>query len=171
MAVPAIMDGSHLLLCSPTGSGKTMTAFLTVIDKLVRASMSSKLESRVYCVYISPIKALANDIQKNLIGPLEEIREKFMNGKNQEIKVGLRTGDTTQSERQKMLRKPPHILITTPESLAIAIASKRFQPILEEVEYLILDELHSLVPTKRGTHLALTISMMDTMPAGGITTL
>ena len=163
MAIPAIMEGEHLLLCSPTGSGKTMTAFLTVIDKLVRASMESKLEKRIYCIYISPIKALANDIQKNLIQPLHEIRTKFMKGKTSEIKVGLRTGDTPQSERQKMLRNPPHILITTPESMAIAISSKKFQPIVENVEYIILDELHSLVPTKRGTHLALTISMLDTL--------
>jgi ATP-dependent Lhr-like helicase len=163
MAIPAIMDGEHLLLCSPTGSGKTMTAFLTVIDKLVRAALKNKLEKRVYCIYISPIKALANDIQKNLIQPLNEIKSKFVKGKISEIKVGLRTGDTPQSERQKMLRNPPHILITTPESMAIAISSKKFQPLVENVEYIILDELHSLVPTKRGTHLALTISMLDTL--------
>ena len=163
MAIPAIMEGEHLLLCSPTGSGKTMTAFLTVIDRLVRASLENKLEKRIYCIYISPIKALANDIQKNLIEPLNEIRTKFINKKCPEIKVGLRTGDTPQSERQKMLKNPPHILITTPESMAIAISSKKFQPIVEDVEYIILDELHSLVPTKRGTHLALTISMLDTL--------
>ncbi len=163
MAIPAIMNGEHLLLCSPTGSGKTMTAFLTVIDKLIRASLENKLEKRIYCIYISPIKALANDIQKNLIQPLSEIRSKFIKGKTSEIRVGLRTGDTPQSERQKMIRNPPHILITTPESMAIAISSKKFQPIVENVEYIILDELHSLVPTKRGTHLALTISMLDTL--------
>jgi len=163
MAIPAIMDGEHLLLCSPTGSGKTMTAFLTVIDKLVRATLENKLEKRIYCIYISPIKALANDIQKNLIQPLNEIRTNFIKGKTTEIRVGLRTGDTPQSDRQKMLRNPPHILITTPESMAIAISSKKFQPIVENVEVIILDELHSLVPTKRGTHLALTISMLDTL--------
>ena len=163
LAILSIIKGEHLLLCSPTGSGKTMTAFLAVIDNLVRAAMNNSLEKRVHCVYISPIKALANDIQKNLIGPLKEITEKFIKGKIPEIKVGLRTGDTPQSERQKMLRSPPHILITTPESLAIAISSKRFQPLVSNVEYIILDELHSLVPTKRGTLLALTISLLDTL--------
>ena len=134
LAIPSIMSGDHLLLCSPTGSGKTLTAFLTVIDRLVRLALEGDLDNRVYCVYISPIKALANDIQRNLIQPLSEISEKYLPDRAQEIKVGLRTGDTTQSERQKMLRNPPHIMITTPESLAIAIASPKFQPIVSEGE-------------------------------------
>ena len=163
LAIPSIMSGDHLLLCSPTGSGKTLTAFLTVIDRLVRLALEGDLENRVYCVYISPIKALANDIQRNLIQPLSEISEKYLPDRAQEIKVGLRTGDTTQSERQKMLRNPPHIMITTPESLAIAIASPKFQPIVSEVEYMIIDELHSLVPTKRGVHMSLTLSFLDTL--------
>ena len=164
LAIPAIMDRDHLLLCSPTGSGKTLTAFLTIIDQLVREALNGTLEERVYCLYISPIKALANDIQKNLIGPLQEIEEKYLPDRAQgKIRVGLRTGDTPQSERQKMLRKPPHILITTPESMAIAISSPRFQPIVSNVEYIIIDEMHSLVPTKRGVHLALTISLLDTI--------
>ena len=163
LAIPAIMDRKHLLLCSPTGSGKTLTAFLTIIDKLVRLSLDGKLQKKVHCVYISPIKALANDIQRNLIGPLNEISERYLPDRAQEIKVGLRTGDTPQSERQKMLKNPPHILITTPESLAIAITSPRFQPIVSELEYMIVDELHSLVPTKRGVHLGLTLSYLDTL--------
>tara|TARA_Y100001954_G_scaffold155213_1_gene165010 strand:- start:17036 stop:20041 length:3006 start_codon:yes stop_codon:yes gene_type:complete len=164
LAIPSIMDGDHLLLCSPTGSGKTLTAFLTIIDSLVRHALDGTLEERVYCLYISPIKALANDIQKNLIGPLEEIEKKYLPDRAQgKIRVGLRTGDTPQSERQKMLRKPPHILITTPESMAIAISSPRFQPIVSNVEWIIIDEMHSLVPTKRGVHLALTISLLDTI--------
>ena len=163
LAIPAIMDRKNLLLCSPTGSGKTLTAFLTIIDKLVRLALDNKLEKKVHCVYISPIKALANDIQRNLIGPLSEISETYLPDRAQEIKVGLRTGDTSQSDRQKMLRNPPHILITTPESLAIAITSPRFQPIVSELEYMIVDELHSLVPTKRGVHLALTLSYLDTL--------
>ena len=164
LAIPAIIEGDHLLLCSPTGSGKTLTAFLTIIDKLIRHALEGTLEERVYCLYISPIKALANDIQKNLIGPLEEIEKKFLPDRAQgKIRVGLRTGDTPQSERQKMLRKPPHILITTPESMAIAISSPRFQPIVSNVEWIIIDEMHSLVPSKRGVHLALTISLLDTI--------
>ena len=163
LAIPAIMEKKHLLLCSPTGSGKTLTAFLTVIDKLVRMALDGKLQKKVHCVYISPIKALANDIQRNLIGPLTEIAEDYLPDRAQEIKVGLRTGDTPQSERQRMLKHPPHILITTPESLAIAITSPRFQPIVSELEYMIVDELHSLVPTKRGVHLGLTLSYLDTL--------
>ena len=151
LAIPAIMENKHLLLCSPTGSGKTLTAFLTVIDELVRKALEGKLQKKVHCVYISPIKALANDIQRNLIGPLTEISENYLPDRAQEIKVGLRTGDTPQSERQKMLKHPPHILITTPESLAIAITSPRFQPIVSELEYMIVDELHSLVPTKESS--------------------
>ena len=162
LAIPSIMAGEHLLLCSPTGSGKTLTAFLTIIDRLTRLAMDNKLEDRVYCTYISPIKALANDIQKNLIGPLSEIEERYLPDRSQSVRVGLRTGDTSQSERQKMLRKPPHILITTPESMAIAISSKKFQPIISEVEFLIIDELHALVPTKRGVHLSLTMAYLDT---------
>ena len=168
MAIPSIIDGEHLLLCSPTGSGKTLTAFLTIIDKLVRLAIDGKLEKQVYCVYISPIKALANDIQRNLIGPLTEIKERFLPARAQEIKVGLRTGDTPQSERQKMLRKPPHILITTPESLGLALASKKFRPLMNDLKWLIIDEMHSLVPTKRGTHLALTMALMDTLIANPV---
>lgn len=163
LAIPAIMDGEHLLLCSPTGSGKTLTAFLTIIDQLVRRSLDGTLEQRIHCIYISPIKALANDIQKNLLQPLKEISERYLPDRAIPIRVGLRTGDTSQSDRQKMLRKPPHILITTPESMAIAISSKRFKPIVSNVEWLILDELHSLVSSKRGTHLALTMAHLDTI--------
>ena len=163
VAIPRILKGEHLLLCSPTGSGKTLTAFLTIIDDLVRRSLDGSLSDSVQCVYISPIKALANDIQKNLIGPLEEIKEKYLPSRAKEIKVGLRTGDTPQSERQKMLRKPPHILITTPESLGLGLASKRFRPILNEMKWLIIDEMHSLVPTKRGTHLSLSMALMDSV--------
>ena len=161
LAIPALQRRDHLLLCSPTGSGKTLTAFLSIIDKLIRHALDGTLEQRVYCAYISPIKALANDIQRNLLGPLREIRERFLPARAQEIRVGVRTGDTSQSDRQRMLRKPPHILITTPESLAIAIASPRFRPILANVEHLIVDEMHALVPTKRGTHLSLVLAQVD----------
>ena len=163
VAIPQILSGEHLLLCSPTGSGKTLTAFLSIIDDLVRKSLEGKLTDSVQCIYISPIKALANDIQKNLIGPLTEIKERFLPGRAQEIKVGLRTGDTPQKERERMLRKPPHILITTPESLALALASKRFRPLLNDLQWLIVDEMHSLVPTKRGTHLSLSLALMDSV--------
>ena len=161
LAIPALQRGDHLLLCSPTGSGKTLTAFLSIIDDLVRRSMEGTLEKAIHCVYISPIKALANDIQRNLIDPLREIKETYLPNRAQDIVVGLRTGDTPQSERQKMLRHPPHILITTPESLALAVGSKRFRPILQNLRYMVVDEMHSMVPTKRGTHLALTLAHLD----------
>ena len=157
------MNGEHLLLCSPTGSGKTLTAFLSIIDDLVRRSLDGSLTNDVQCIYISPIKALANDIQKNLIGPLTEIKERFLPNRAKDIKVGLRTGDTPQKERERMLKHPPHILITTPESLASALASKRFRPILNDMKWMIIDEMHSLVPTKRGTHLSLSLALMDSV--------
>ncbi len=163
MAIPSITAGDNLLLCSPTGSGKTLTAFLGIIDKLIRKSLDGELEKKVYCVYISPIKALANDIQKNLIEPLTEIKSRFLPGRAKDIKVGLRTGDTSQSERQKMLRNPPHILITTPESLGLALASSKFRPLMADLSWIILDELHSLVPSKRGTLLSLTMALLDSV--------
>nr|MBC8518629.1 DEAD/DEAH box helicase [Euryarchaeota archaeon] len=163
MAIPSINAGDNLLLCSPTGSGKTLTAFLGIIDKLIRKSLDGELEKKVYCVYISPIKALANDIQKNLIEPLTEIKSRFLPGRAKDIKVGLRTGDTSQSERQKMLRNPPHILITTPESLGLALASSKFRPLMADLSWIILDELHSLVPSKRGTLLSLTMALLDSV--------
>ena len=162
-AIPRILDGEHLLLCSPTGSGKTLTAFLSIIDDLVSRAIDGTLTNTVQCIYISPIKALANDIQKNLIGPLTEIKENYLPGRAKNITVGLRTGDTPQKEREAMLRKPPHILITTPESLGLALASKRFRPILNDLKWLIVDEMHSLVPTKRGTHLSLSLALMDSV--------
>ncbi|MCH1592304.1 MAG: DEAD/DEAH box helicase, partial [Candidatus Thalassarchaeaceae archaeon] len=168
VAIPRILNGEHLLLCSPTGSGKTLTAFLTIIDDLVRRSLDGTLPDSVQCVYISPIKALANDIEKNLLGPLGEIKEKYLPSRAKEIKVGLRTGDTPQSERQKMLRKPPHILITTPESLGLGLASKRFRPILDQMKWFIIDEMHSLVPTKRGTHLSLSMALMDSVVSSDV---
>ena len=97
-AIPQILNGEHLLLCSPTGSGKTLTAFLSIIDDLVRRSLDGSLTNDVQCIYISPIKALANDIQKNLIGPLTEIKERFLPNRAKDIKVGLRTGDTPQKK-------------------------------------------------------------------------
>lgn len=163
MAIPSINAGDNLLLSSPTGSGKTLTAFLGIIDKLIRKSLDGELEKKVYCVYISPIKALANDIQKNLIEPLTEIKSRFLPGRSKDIKVGLRTGDTSQSDRQKMLRNPPHILITTPESLGLALASSKFRPLMTDLGWIILDELHSLVASKRGTLLSLTMALLDSV--------
>ncbi|MGC8608602.1 MAG: DEAD/DEAH box helicase, partial [Thermoplasmata archaeon] len=123
-AIPLIHEGRNVLVSSPTGTGKTLTAFLSIINELFILARNGKLEDKIYCVYISPLKALANDIDKNLKKPLEGIYEiaERKNEKISKIKVSVRSGDTSLSERQKMSRKPPHILITTPESLSLALS-------------------------------------------------
>ncbi len=161
-------NGRNVLISSPTGSGKTLAAFMTALSKLLDRAMKNELENRVYVVYVSPLKALNNDIRKNLEEPLEEIygiaKEKKI--KMQKIRIAVRTGDTENNERQKQLRKPPHILITTPESLAIVLCSPKFSKNLENVEFLIVDELHSLAENKRGSHLALSMERLQEIQKG-----
>jgi ATP-dependent helicase Lhr and Lhr-like helicase len=147
---PAISSGASTLICAPTGSGKTLAAFLWGIDRL--ASQPERLGQGVRIVYISPLKALSYDIERNLRAPLRGI--------GTEIKVGLRTGDTPQRERQAMRRKPPDILITTPESLYLMLTSQA-REILTGVEAVIVDEIHAVAQSKRGTHLALTLERLD----------
>ncbi len=133
--VPAIWERRNILISAPTGGTKTLTAFLSILNYLVGLAEKNQLDNRIYAVYTSPLKALSNDIHKNLIEPLEEIRaiaEKH-NIKLQEIRVGLRTGDTTLAERAKMAKKAPHILVTTPESLAIILTSKNSLTILMQL--------------------------------------
>ncbi len=151
-AWPDIEQGKHCLLSAPTGSGKTMAAFLSSIDALI-ASKWSGGTTRI--LYISPLKALNNDIQKNLLSPLNELKELFTARDEDftEIRVGVRSGDTSQKERQRMLRKPPEILITTPESLNLLLSSPRGRNILTGIKTVILDEIHALLQEKRGTHL------------------
>ncbi len=161
-------NGINVLISSPTGSGKTLAAFMTALSKLLDRAMKNELEDRVYVVYVSPLKALNNDIRKNLEEPLEEIyriaREKKI--KIQEIRIAVRTGDTENNERQKQLRKPPHILITTPESLSIVLCSPKFSKSLKNVEFLIVDELHSLAENKRGSHLSLSVERLQEIQEG-----
>ncbi|MCL2143161.1 MAG: ATP-dependent helicase [Methanomassiliicoccaceae archaeon] len=161
-AIPIIHERKNVLVSSPTGSGKTLTAFLSIINELTRYASEGKLEERIYCVYISPLKALANDINRNLNTPLGEIKkvaaEKGMNAP--EIRVAVRSGDTSQYERQKMLRKPPHILITTPESLALVLEAPKFKERLKNVEWVILDEIHDICDSKRGAFLSLTLERL-----------
>ncbi|MEK6904685.1 MAG: DEAD/DEAH box helicase, partial [Nanoarchaeota archaeon] len=153
---------NNILVSAPTGSGKTLTAFLFIINELVNLASKSKLEDKVYAVYVSPLKALSRDIEVNLKGPLKEIEEiAKKHGKEIDIRVGLRTGDTTVAERAKMLRKVPHILVTTPESVALMLSSPRFSEKLTSVEWCIVDEIHALAENKRGVHLSLTLERFN----------
>ncbi len=160
--VPAIHKKQDIIISAPTGGGKTLTAFLSILNNLVSLAEKDKLENKVYALYSSPLKALSNDIHKNLIEPLKEIRElaKEKNIKLQKINVGLRTGDTTQSEKAKMTKNPPHILITTPESLAIMLTTIKFKDHLAKTEYCIVDEIHSL-GNKRGVYLSLSLERLN----------
>ena len=128
-AIPVIHQRKNVLVSSPTGSGKTLTAFTSIINELTRYASEGRLEERTYCIYVSPLKALANDVNRNLNTPLAEMRAvAAAHGMNvPDIKVAVRSGDTPQNERQNMVRHPPHILITTPESLALMLAAPKFK--------------------------------------------
>ena len=162
-ALPLIHNKTSVLVSSPTGTGKTLTGFLSIINELFIKAKNNDLEEKIYCVYISPLKALANDINKNLKEPLKEIYEIAKNEglKLPEIRVGVRSGDTGQSERNKMLRKPPHILITTPESLSLALTANKFREKFYGVEYVIVDEIHEVSATKRGSLLSLNLERLN----------
>jgi ATP-dependent Lhr-like helicase len=160
--VMPIHERKNILISAPTGGTKTLTAFLAVINYLVTLSVKKELEDKVYAVYVSPLKALSNDIHVNLERPLKEIQDlaKDKNIEMQEIRTGLRTGDTETKERAKMLRKPPHIYVTTPESLAISITSPKFCENLKAVEFIVIDEIHAMA-NKRGVHLSLVIERLQ----------
>ena len=157
--VMEIHSRNNILVSAPTGATKTLTAFLSILNELIDSSEKGILESRVYCVYVSPLKALSNDIQVNLVEPLKEMEK--LAGKKLNIRVAVRTGDTTASEKAKMLKHPPHILITTPESLAIMLTSSKFSELLKNVEWFIADEIHALAENKRGVHLSLSIERLN----------
>ena len=158
----SIAAGQATLIAAPTGSGKTLAAFLWSIDRLVKQALSGALGERTSVVYVSPLKALGNDIAKNLQAPLSEIYE--LAGREgillPSIRVAVRSGDTPAQERQAMVRKPPHILITTPESLYILLTSARSREFLRSAETLILDEIHAIAQDKRGAHLALSVERL-----------
>ncbi|MDP3990488.1 MAG: ATP-dependent helicase [archaeon] len=162
--VMEIHQRKNVLISAPTGSGKTLTAFLSILNELVDSAQKQILEDKVYCVYVSPLKALNQDIRVNLLKPLEEIE--VLAEKKLGIRVGVRTGDTTSYEKQKMLKNPPHILITTPESLAIMINSPKFSEHMKNVQWLLVDEIHSLAENKRGVHLSLTMERLQHMSLG-----
>ncbi len=163
-AIPLIKLGRNVLISSPTGTGKTLAAFLGVLDELYSIwEERGFLEDYVYVVYVSPLRALNNDMRRNLIEPLREIVEvaRSMGYDIPEIRVAVRTSDTSSYEKQRMLRNPPHILITTPESLAISLVAPRFREKLSKVRWVIVDEIHDLASSKRGAHLMLSIERLE----------
>lgn len=164
---PSIVKGDATLISAPTGSGKTLTAFLACIDKLVRKAIAGELEAKTEVVYISPLKALSNDIQQNLDGPLREIQDlAAQRGLNmQPIRTAVRTGDTLMAERRAMLKHPPHILVTTPESFYILLTAEKSRDALVHVETIIVDEIHAVADDKRGAHLSLSLERLDKLAA------
>jgi len=154
-----IHSRNNIIVSAPTGATKTLTGFLSILNELVDSAEKGILQDKVYAVYISPLKALSNDISKNLKEPLEQIEN--IAGKPLGIRVGVRTGDTTANEKSKMLKKPPHILITTPESLCIMLTSMKFREHLKGVEWCIVDEIHALAENKRGVDLSLGLERLQ----------
>lgn len=150
-----IAEGSHALISAPTGTGKTLSAFFVFLDRMKRQAEAGTLPQELQLIYVSPLKSLAADIRENLKRPLEGI------GAQEMISVGIRTGDTSQRDRQRMSRKPPHILIITPESLYLMLSSKTGQNVLATAGAVIIDELHALIDTKRGAHLMLSLARLD----------
>jgi ATP-dependent Lhr-like helicase len=161
-AWPAIREGRNTLVAAPTGSGKTLAAFLAAIDDLVREGVRQPLADETYVVYVSPLKALANDIERNLRAPLAGIRTQLqaLGHPDVEIRTVVRTGDTSQSERTGMRRRAPHIVVTTPESLYILLTSASGRKMLATTRSVIVDEIHAVAPNKRGSHLALTLERL-----------
>lgn len=159
---PVIAAGGHTLIAAPTGSGKTLTAFLAVIDRLLRDSVAGTLRDEIRVVYISPLRALSNDMHRNLQTPLGELEQLAdeIGAPPPGIRVGLRTGDTSAKDRAAIVRRPPHILVTTPESLYLMLTSPRAREALAAVDTVIVDEIHALVRDKRGSHLALSLERL-----------
>ena len=162
---PHILAGRTTLISAPTGSGKTLAAFLACIDRLVRKALAGDLQDRTEVLYVSPLKALGNDIQKNLDAPLGEILQ--MAGERgllmPPIRTAVRTGDTLMHERRAMLKQPPHILVTTPESLYILLTAEKSRAILREVQTVIVDEIHAVADDKRGSHLTLSLERLEAL--------
>jgi ATP-dependent Lhr-like helicase len=159
---PEIQSGRHVLISAPTGSGKTLAAFLASLDALFRVGMNGDLPDETQVVYVSPLKALSNDIRKNLQEPLAGIRAVLLEtqGREVDVRAEVRTGDTTAAQRQALIKKPPHILVTTPESLYLLLTSESGRRILKTARTLIVDEIHAVVDDRRGAHLALSIERL-----------
>src|SRR3954469_9971518 len=159
----AIRSGGHTLIAAPTGSGKTLAAFLTAIDGLLREGLKHDLPDEVRVIYVSPLKALSADIHKNLAEPRREIRQIAEDAGLPPVRItaAVRSSDTPQSERAAMLRKPPHILVTTPESLYLLLTAEKSRAMLATATVVIVDEIHAVLPTRRGAHLALSLERLD----------
>lgn len=162
---PSILSGQNTLISAPTGSGKTLSAFMICLNRLVENALSSELSNKTEVLYISPLKALGNDIQVNLMDPLREIDllAKARGLSMQEIQVAVRSGDTPPKERQQMLKKRPHMLITTPESFYILLTAEKSRELLADVRTVIVDEIHALMNSKRGSHLSLSLERLEAL--------
>ena len=158
----AIQARRHALVAAAAGSGKTLAAFLSAIDSLVREGIETGLTDETHVVYVSPLKALSNDVQKNLEAPIQGIRAELatLGLPDVEIRTLVRTGDTPQADREKMRRRPPHIVVTTPESLYILLTSASGRKMLATTRTVIVDEIHAIAPNKRGAHLALSLERL-----------
>ena len=165
---PAIQSGAHTLIAAPTGSGKTLSAFLASLDQLFRDGLAGNLPDETRVIYVSPLKALSNDIHKNLVEPLAGIRAAILasEGVDVNIRAEVRTGDTPPAKRQAIVRKPPHILVTTPESLYLLLTSLSGRKLLSTARTLIVDEIHALVGNRRGSHLALSMERLAALTIG-----
>jgi len=174
-AIPHVDDGRNCLVAAPTGSGKTLASFTAVLNDLFARDRAGELENSVYCLYVSPLKSLANDIKRNLEVPLEGIaaetasREGERGDPDPGVRQAIRHGDTSKADRQAMLEETPHVLNTTPETLAILLNSPKFKEKLRTVEYVIVDEIHSLAANKRGTHLAVSLERLTDLADGSPT--
>ena len=171
LALPLAAQGRHALICSPTGTGKTLAAFLPVISRLAELRDADELLARTYCLYVSPLRALGYDVEHNLRRPLREMgilerpdteRARRRRGRVRErfVRTGVRTGDTPVEERRLMISRPPHVLLTTPESLALMVAMESYRKKLTHVETVIVDEVHALAGNKRGAYLALILESL-----------
>src|SRR5881392_2600049 len=159
---PAIQSGGHTLIAAPTGSGKTLAAFLASLDALFREGLAGTLPDQTRVLYVSPLKALSNDIHKNLEEPLSGIRAALQaaEGRDIQVRAEVRTGDTPAAKRQAIAKKPPHILVTTPESFYLLLTSESGRRMLSTVRTLIVDEIHAVVGNRRGSHLALSMERL-----------
>src|SRR5216117_3874901 len=167
---PAIQSGAHTLIAAPTGSGKTLAAFFAELDLLFRDGLAGKLKDETRVVYVSPLKALSNDIHKNLEEPLAGLRAALLasEGRDVDVRAAVRTGDTPASKRQAIARKPPHILVTTPESLYLLLTSESGRKLLATVRTLIVDEIHAVVGNRRGSHLSLSMERLAALVSGPV---